>query len=89
MYVFGFVSAVYCTHVTQHTDNAQHAFSPDHGTALHLALPALEGLHKAWSRRLMRAKYRHFVPALKAGLGKIEEYYERNPDSDASIFPMC
>jgi hypothetical protein len=75
-------------HEPQHADNAQHAFSSDRGTTLHLALPALEALHKAWSTRLTRAKYQDFVPALEAGLEKITEYYERTADSDAYTFVM-
>ena len=39
--------------IEQHTDNVQHAFSSDRGTTLHLALPALEALHKAWTTRPM------------------------------------
>lgn len=72
----------------QHADNAQHAFSSDQGTTLHLALPALEALHKAWSTRLKRDKYHEFTRALKAGIAKIEEYYERTSDSDAYTFVM-
>jgi hypothetical protein len=51
-------------------------------------LPALEALHKAWTKRAARSKYRDFVPALKAGLAKIEEYYDRTADSDAYMFAM-
>jgi hypothetical protein len=73
----------------QRADSAQHAFSSDQGTTLHLALPALEALHKAWSTRLKREKYQYFAPALDAGLEKIAEYYERTADLDAYTFVMC
>jgi hypothetical protein len=33
----------------QHANAAQQAFSSDNGPSLHLALPALEALHKAWT----------------------------------------
>lgn len=56
---------------------------------MHLELPALEALHKAWTKQADRSKYRDFVPALKAGLDKIEEYYDRTADSDAYTFAMC
>ena len=73
----------------QHADNAQQAFSSDQGPSLHLALPALEALHKAWTKRAVQAKYADFVPALDAGLTKIEEYYDRTSQSDAYTFAMC
>jgi hypothetical protein len=78
---------LHCTQ--QHADKAQHAFSSDQGTTLHLALPALEALHKAWSTRLTREKYHDFAPALEAGLEKVTEYYERTADLDAYTFAMC
>lgn len=66
----------------------QHAFSSDQAPTLHLALPALEALHKAWSTRLTREKYSKFIPALEAGLSKIGEYYDRTSDSDVYTFAM-
>lgn len=73
----------------QHADNAQHAFSSDQAATLHLALPALEALHKAWTTRLSREKYSDFFPALQAGLRKIEEYYNRTAECDIYTFAMC
>lgn len=72
----------------KHADNAQHAFSSDQAATLHLALPALEALHKAWTTRLAREKYKGFTSALQAGLTKIEEYYDRTADSDTYTFSM-
>ncbi|KAF8219919.1 hypothetical protein L208DRAFT_1336728, partial [Tricholoma matsutake] len=69
--------------------NAQQAFSSDRGSTLHLALPALEALHKSWTKRAERIKYFDFVPALNAGLAKIAEYYDCTADSDAYTFAMC
>ncbi|KAN0113570.1 hypothetical protein V8E52_007634 [Russula decolorans] len=71
-----------------HADNAQHAFSSDQAPSLHLALPALEALHKAWSSQRDRVKYWAFVTALDAGLAKIAEYYDRTAQSDAYTFAM-
>ncbi|KAI9508249.1 hypothetical protein F5148DRAFT_1275841 [Russula earlei] len=71
-----------------HANNAQQAFSSDQATTLHLALPALEALHKAWSKHAERAKYLKFVPALNAGLAKIEEYYDHTAECDAYTFAM-
>ena len=58
----------------QHADNTQQAFLSDRATTLHLALPALEAPHKAWTKQADRSKYHDFVLALNAGLDKIEEY---------------
>jgi hypothetical protein len=46
-------------------------------------------LHKAWISRVKRAKYRRYVPALEAGIAKIEEYYNRIDESDAYVMGMC
>jgi hypothetical protein len=67
---------------------AQQAFSTDLGSTLHLAIPALETLHKAWSSRTERVKYSCFAPALKAAAEKLDEYYEKTTDSPAYIMSM-
>jgi hypothetical protein len=68
---------------------AQQAFSSDQGSTLHLAIPALETLHKAWFSRSERTKYRYFAPALEAAVKKLDEYYEKTTDSPAYIMAMC
>ncbi len=73
----------------QHAENAQHAFSLEQGPTLHLAIPALEALHKAWSARISRDKYADFVDALSAATAKIEEYYNKTEQSPAYTFVMC
>lgn len=55
---------------------------------LHLALPALNALHKAWTSQHNRAKYQAFVDVLDVGLAKIEQYYDRTADSKAYMFAM-
>jgi hypothetical protein len=55
---------------------------------LHLALPALEALHKAWTTRLNKEKYLPFTVAIQAALRKITEYYDKTADSDAFILTM-
>ena len=72
----------------QHADNAQQAFSSDQASTLHLAIPALEALHKAWSSRALRVKYERFVPALEVACKKIDKYYEKTTDSPAYIIAM-
>ena len=72
----------------QHADNAQQSFSSSTATTIHLAIPALEALHKAWSSRAKRPKYQVFAEALQAGCLKIDEYYERTTNSPAYIIAM-
>ncbi|KAF8336664.1 ribonuclease H-like domain-containing protein [Amanita rubescens] len=71
-----------------HAEKAQQAFSSDQGPTLHLALPALEALHKAWSTRFSRTQYADFQDGLNAGIDKIIDYYDRSADSDAYIMAM-
>jgi hypothetical protein len=72
----------------QYTDVAQQAFSSKQGSTLHLAIPALETLHKAWSSRSEKPKYARFASALKAAANKIDEYYEKTTNSPAYIISM-
>jgi hypothetical protein len=74
--------------VLKHADNAQQSFSSDRGPSLQQALPALEGLHKAWSSRSEHQKYKAFHQALTAAVSKIQEYYNRTSHSDAYIMAM-
>lgn len=75
-------------HFYQHADNAQQAFSSDQVSTLHLAIPALEALHRAWLSRAEGLKYNRFAPALKAAYTKIDEYYEKTTESPAYILAM-
>jgi hypothetical protein len=75
--------------VLKYADVAQQAFSSDAGTTLHLAIPALETLHRAWSSRAERWKYARFAPALTAAANKIDEYYKKTTNSPAYIMAMC
>lgn len=72
----------------QHADNAQQAFLSEQVSTLHLAIPALEALHRAWSSRAERPKYERFFPALEAAYTKINDYYEKTTESPAYILAM-
>src|SRR5882724_7114751 len=65
------------------------AFLSDAGTTLHLAIPALEALHKAWSSHYGWQKYALFTPALPAAAQKIDEYHEKMTDSPTYVVAMC
>jgi len=58
------------------------------GISLHLTLPMLKALHKAWSMQASSLKYEIFHKALEAGTAKINKYYEKMADSDAYTFAM-
>ncbi|KAG2744583.1 hypothetical protein P692DRAFT_201808334 [Suillus brevipes Sb2] len=68
--------------------HAQQAFSSNRNPSLHLAIPALEALHKAWSARLARLKYGHFKKLLQAAIDKIAAYYKKTGGADAYIIAM-
>lgn len=68
---------------------AQQAFSSERGSTLHLAIPALETLYKAWSSRAERPKYALFATSLNAAAAKVDEYYEKTTQSPAYIMAMC
>lgn len=68
---------------------AQQAFSSDQGSTLHLAIPALETLHKSWDTRARKPKYARFSTALNAAATKLDKYYEKTTDSPAYIMAMC
>ncbi|KAG2066400.1 hypothetical protein BDR04DRAFT_1160282 [Suillus decipiens] len=58
------------------------------GASLHLALPALEALHKAWSTCSENPKYKPFQEALQQGVAKIHKYYNQSSECDAYIIAM-
>jgi hypothetical protein len=72
----------------QFAELSQQSFSSEQGPMLHLALPALESLHSAWSSRSGRIKYLDFAEGLNAGIEKITKYYEKSSSSDAHIMAM-
>ncbi|KAG6852135.1 hypothetical protein C0991_002699 [Blastosporella zonata] len=69
-------------------ENAQQAFSTDQGPTLHLAIPALEALHAAWSKCRNQSKYSDFFPALDAAIEKVSEYYNKTSESEVYTFSM-
>ncbi|KAF8802671.1 hypothetical protein BYT27DRAFT_7215186 [Phlegmacium glaucopus] len=71
-----------------HANNAQQAFSSNQASTFHLAIPALEALHRAWFSRAEHPKYEQFAPALEAAYTKIDNYYEKTTESPAYILAM-
>lgn len=89
------VSPVHVVHLTislmlflQYADDAQHAFSATSRPTLHNALPALERMYAEWEKASNKPRYEKFVPALTAGMAKLDEYYQRSGASDAHIIAM-
>ncbi|KAJ7731335.1 hypothetical protein DFH07DRAFT_992045 [Mycena maculata] len=66
---------------------AQHAFSSDLRSTLHLAIPALEKLHAQWKLASKDAKYEAYWPALAAAMAKVDEYYQKTSNLDA--YPLA
>ena len=52
------------------------------------ALPALEKLYSSWEKASKKPHYKNFIPALTAGMKKLNTYYEQSADSDAHIMAM-
>ena len=72
----------------QHASDAQQAFSSSSTPTLQNALPALEKMHAAWKKASSKGRYSYFVPALHAGMVKLDQYYQRSAESDAHIMAM-
>jgi hypothetical protein len=47
-----------------------------------------ETLYSEWEKAARKDRYKVFWPALRAGLEKLEEYYERTAASDAHLIVM-
>lgn len=75
--------------ISYYADLAQQAFSFDTQPTLHIALPALEALHKAWYSRSTREKYAPYAEALEAGTDKLSKYNELTAESNTYTFTMC
>ena len=75
-------------HLEQHTDAAQQAFSVVKIPTLQLALPAIEHLYTSWEKASKKSRYKSFVPALNAGMAKLNTYYKCSAESDAHIMAM-
>lgn len=60
----------------------------DQVLTLHLGIPVLEALHRAWTSRVNRIKYTPFSLALQAACHKIDDYYEKTTDTPAYIIAM-
>ena len=80
----------------QHTDNAQHAFLSDQAATLHLALPALEALHKArcpCSAFVMyptnSRKSRNNVPLKFQGTPRPQSHYNAPSPSPSNAIIIC
>lgn len=72
----------------QSAQNAQHAFSADLRSTLHLAIPALEKLHAEWTAKSAQPKYSVFHDALGEALSKVDEYYQKTSNSNSYMFAM-
>ncbi|KAJ7369154.1 hypothetical protein DFH08DRAFT_929063 [Mycena albidolilacea] len=68
--------------------DAQHAFSADLRSTLHLAIPALKKLHAEWTVKSTKPKYSVFHDAIDEALQKVDEYYQKSSNSNSYMFAM-
>ncbi|KAJ6553064.1 hypothetical protein B0H19DRAFT_157702 [Mycena capillaripes] len=76
------------TGLLAHAEKAQQAFSSGTIPSLHRAIPALEALHSAWSKRALLPEYNHYAPALNKAAEKIDEYYQKTSRSTVQVMAM-
>ncbi|KAJ7923871.1 ribonuclease H-like domain-containing protein [Mycena leptocephala] len=74
--------------VLQSAQDAQHQFSSDLRSTLHLAIPALEKLHAEWTSKGSKDKYFPFHEAIEAALSKVDEYYQKTSNSNSYVLAM-
>ncbi|KAJ7715225.1 hypothetical protein DFH07DRAFT_785644, partial [Mycena maculata] len=74
--------------VLQSAQDAQHQFSSDLRSTLHLAIPALEKLHAEWTSKGSKEKYFPFHEAIEAALSKVDEYYKKTGNSNSYVLAM-
>ena len=72
-----------------HADQRQQLFSSEVEPRLYAVLPALKGLHQAWSHRAEKQLYDPFAHALNIACDKISEYYDKTGNSDAYVVSIC
>ncbi|KAF7372312.1 putative AC transposase [Mycena venus] len=72
-----------------YAEKAQQAFSSGTIPSLHNAIPALEVLHSAWSKKADIPSNSNYAPALNSVAEKINEYYQKtilNPKEKGRYF---
>jgi hypothetical protein len=77
-----------CLIFSQDSDRAQNSLSYENGASMHLVIPALEGLRRAWMSKLSKDKYECFHPALVAAIEKLDFYLDKMRESDAHLVAM-
>jgi hypothetical protein len=45
-------------------------------------------MHASWEKAASKTCYKSFVPALSAGMAKLDEYYQWSAESDTHIMAM-
>jgi len=86
--MYPWLGLLFFTKSLQHADRAQQAFSAAARPSLHRALPAIETMYAQWDKASSKPRYHSFIPALQAGMEKLDEYYQRTATSDAHIIAM-
>ena len=76
------------TDLWQHTDNAQQAFLVALIPMLQDALPSLKKLYASWEKAASTMHFKTFVPAITAGMDKLNTYYQHSAESDAHLMAI-
>ena len=50
--------------------------------------PTLEKLYASWEKAASKSRYKSFIPALSAGMEKLDSYYKQSAESEAHIMAM-
>ncbi|KAH9928415.1 hypothetical protein B0H21DRAFT_670095, partial [Amylocystis lapponica] len=77
-----------CADILEDPSKYQQAFSSDKVPTLHRVIPALEAMCTRWEKKLTKAKYAIFHPALEDGLAKLNKYYRKLDDSRVYVLSM-
>jgi len=86
--MYPWLGLLFFTKSLQHTDRAQQAFLAAACPSLYWALPTIETMYAQWDKASSKPWYHFFIPALQAGMEKLDEYYQRTATSDAHIIAM-
>ena len=72
----------------QYANDSQQAFLSLSDPSIQNALLALERLHVVWEKASNKSCYTLFVPALEAGMQKLNQHYKHSAESNAHIMAM-
>ena len=88
MYVPPPPSLFYSVNIFQVADNVQQVCSAEAYPCLHLVIPALEQMHRRWTKLINDEQFSEFKEPIQAALDSIRDYYDRTSSCDAYTWAM-